>query len=75
MDWYLAATLDEISLLEPGEVAWFEGATVTRSSELPAPKPKRPAPTLRRQPTAGDVEIHHEPVVIRRYYPTTFSIR
>jgi hypothetical protein len=47
--WYLRARLDEISIVPPGEIAWYHGARVTSLREhTPKPRPLTPA-----RPTAG----------------------
>jgi len=45
-NWYSRARLDEISIVPPGAIAWYQGARVTSLREhIPKPRPVTPART------------------------------
>jgi hypothetical protein len=59
--------LDEISILSPGSIAWYQGAKITRVVELPKV-------SAARTPAATEEVVHHPPVRVKRYYPTKVSL-
>ena len=68
--WHQRARLDEISILAPGEIAWYVGAKVTDVLE-----PADPPAARTKRPDAGKVIIHDPPVLVRRYFPTEIKLR
>lgn len=64
--WYTRARLNEISIVSPGGIAWYQGAKVTRASELRPATPARSSPVPE---PAGEV-IFGDGTLVRRVYAT-----
>jgi hypothetical protein len=74
MNWYLRATLDEISILPPGAIQWYVGARVTRVNELPEPTSSAVEARSRVEHAAGEV-VHGGQRIVRHNIGDVLGVR